>query len=175
VAVSGSSGDDNGIHRNAALSALLVSLGYYLGAKIGFALTSSRIPFRPVAAERRAPRRAALTPIRYWWLMLLAVFQPTGRSLQSGVPIPMMLCWFISNCSSADRCDRRAQVDQRSAAPGQLLRVGAFVAFAGFLAVLVIVPDASFVVLSSWGEASYWQVWRTRLLSNILANLTVVR
>jgi two-component system sensor kinase FixL len=34
--------------------------------------------------------------------------------------------------------------------------------------------DAAFVAINHWGEDSYWQVWRIRFTSNILAALTLV-
>jgi two-component system sensor kinase FixL len=166
------------IHRNAALSALLVSLGYYLGAKIGFALTLNPHPVSTLWPTNAILLGALLlTPIRSWWVMLLAIFPAhLAVQLQSGVPIPMMLCWFVSNCSEA--LIGAIGVRRFIKGPPRLdsfARVGVFVAFAGFLApFLSSFLDAGFVVLNGWGEARYWQVWRTRCLSNILANLTIV-
>jgi integral membrane sensor domain MASE1 len=34
--------------------------------------------------------------------------------------------------------------------------------------------DAAFVQLNEWGRGSYWEVWRIRLTSNILAALTII-
>ncbi len=47
-------------------------------------------------------------------------------------------------------------------------------AFGGFLApFLSSFLDAAFVVLIGWGTGTYWDIWRTRFFSNVLANLTL--
>jgi len=57
------------------LAGFLVGIGYYLGAKLGFALT-----LRPQPVSVLWPPNAILlaalllTPVRTWWFMLLAVF-----------------------------------------------------------------------------------------------------
>ena len=67
---------------------LLVFAGYYLGAKIGFALT-----FRPHPVSVLWPPNAVLlaalllTPVRIWWIVLLAAFPAhLAVQLQSNVP-----------------------------------------------------------------------------------------
>src|SRR5438477_80078 len=82
---------------------LSVALAYYLGAKIGFALT-----FRPHPVSVLWPPNSILlaalllTPVRVWWVILLAAFPAhLTVQLQSNVPPMMILCWFISNACEA--------------------------------------------------------------------------
>src|SRR6266487_5174893 len=83
--------------------ALFVFASYFLGAKIGFALT-----FRPHPVSVLWPPNSILaaalllTPLRIWWLVLLAAFSAHwAAELQSHVPPTMILCWFISNSCEA--------------------------------------------------------------------------
>src|SRR5205809_2720955 len=155
-----------------------VSAAYYLGAKIGFALT-----FRPHPVSVLWPPNSILlaalilTPVRVWWLILLAAFPAhLAAQLQSNVPPTMILCWFISN--SCEALIGAACVRYLIDGPvrfNRLGNVGIFIFFAAFLApFLSSFADAAFVAINHWGEDSYWQVWRIRLTSNILAALTLV-
>jgi len=159
-------------------TALLVFAAYYLGAKIGFALT-----FRPHPVSVLWPPNSILlaalilTPVRVWWLILLAAFPAhLAAQLQNNVPLTMILCWFISN--SCEALIGAACVRYLIDGPvrfNRLGNVGIFVFFAAFLApFLSSFVDAAFVAINHWGEDSYWQVWRIRLTSNILAALTLV-
>src|SRR6266513_2645552 len=159
-------------------AALLVFAAYYLGAKIGFALT-----FRPHPVSVLWPPNSillaalVLTPVRVWWLILLAAFPAhLAAQLQSNVPPTMILCWFISN--SCEALIGAACVRYLIDCPvrfNRLGNVGIFIFFAAFLApFLSSFADAAFVAINHWGEDSYWQVWRIRLTSNILAALTLV-
>src|SRR5678816_3410043 len=81
--------------------ALCVFVGYYLGAKVGFALT-----FKPHPVSVLWPPNSILvaalllTPLRIWWFVLLAAFPAhCAAQLQSHVPPLMILCWFVSNSS----------------------------------------------------------------------------
>ncbi len=159
------------------LTALAVSLGYYLGAKIGFALT-----FQPHPVSVLWPPNAILTAgllltsPRVWWALILAAFPAhLGAQLESDVPTAMIMCWFISNCCEALIGAGLA----RHIAGGPLhltsLRgVGIFsftVVFAGpFLSSFL---DAAFVRLNDWGQGGYWEIWRIRFISNVLAALAV--
>jgi signal transduction histidine kinase len=160
------------------LPALLVALGYYLGAKIGFALT-----LQPTPVSTLWPPNAILlaglllTPLRSWGVVLLSVFVAhVVVQMQSGVPTAMLLCWFVSNCTEAliGAGAVRRFAGERPAFDG-FSRVVVFLACAGFLGpFLSSFLDAGFVVLNQWGDAGYWTVWRTRFLSNVLATLTLV-
>src|ERR1700749_250593 len=83
--------------------ALIVFLGYYLGAKLGFALT-----FTPHVISIFWPPNAILlsalllAPPRRAWIVLLAAFAAhMAVELHAGVPVTMVLCWFISNSVEA--------------------------------------------------------------------------
>jgi len=57
----------------------------------------------------------------------------------------------------------------------RLRNVGIFCFFAAFLGpFLSSFLDSAFVVFNHWGQDSYWQVWRIRFTSNVLAALTLV-
>src|SRR5437762_5735708 len=81
------------------VTGLWVFVGYYLGAKLGFALT-----FRPHPVSILWPPNSILaaalllTPLRFWWLVLVAAFSAhCGLDLHSQLPPMMVLCWFISS------------------------------------------------------------------------------
>src|SRR6266478_4004960 len=85
------------LQRRTVLAALLALVGYYVGSQIGFALT-----FRPHPVSVLWPPNSILlavlllTPVRVWWLILLAAFSAhLAAQLQSNVPPTMILCWFI--------------------------------------------------------------------------------
>ena len=157
---------------------LSVALAYYLGAKIGFALTLQPHPISVLWPPNSILLAALLlTPARFWWLILLAAFPAhLAAQLQSNVPPAMILCWFISNSCEAligAGCvryliDHPVQFDR-------LRNVGIFCVFAALLGpFLSSFLDAAFVSINQWGHDSYWQVWRTRFTSNVLATITLV-
>src|SRR5947207_16009904 len=84
-----------------ALAAALIGISYYVGAKIGFALTFQPHPVSTLWPPNSILLAAlVLAPFRRWWLFLLAVLPAHFLiELQSGVPFPMILCWFVSNSS----------------------------------------------------------------------------
>jgi integral membrane sensor domain MASE1 len=85
------------------LSALLVFAGYYLGAKIGFALTFGPHPVSVLWPPNSVLAAALLlTPFRSWWTILAAAFAAHIMvQLESDVPPTMVICWFISNSCEA--------------------------------------------------------------------------
>src|SRR5262249_43444623 len=80
---------------------VLVFIGYYLGARVGFALTFHPHPISVFWPPNSILLAALLlTPARIWWFLLLAAFPAhLIAELQSGVPLAMVVCWFVSNCS----------------------------------------------------------------------------
>src|SRR5690606_24708725 len=99
-----------------------------------------------------------------------------GVELSSGVPLAMVLCWFISNTSEALI---GAGLMRRFADPPYRLdrygNLGVFVVCVVFLApFLSSFLDAAFVMANDWGESGYWTVWRNRFFSNTLAMVTLV-
>jgi len=160
-----------------ALAALLISVSYYLGAKIGFAFTFAARPVSTLWPPNSILLAAlVLSPFRWWWWLLLAVLPAHFLiQLQSGVPVSMSLLWFISNSSEAllGAFCLRYLIEEP-------LRFDSIRQVAVFVFVAVLAPfvssflDASFVVLKGWGTGSYWQIWRTRFFANVLAEIIVV-
>ena len=156
---------------------LLVEIAYYCGAMVGFALT---LPNHSVSTlwppNSIMLAFLLLQPRQNYWLILLGAFPAhLAVQLQSGVPLPLILCWFISNCSEAligAICLRRyivGPVDFSS-----LRCVLLYVVFAVFLApFLSSFLDAGFVSLIGWKQQSYWEVWLTRFPSNVLAEIAI--
>jgi hypothetical protein len=77
----------------------LVFAGYFIGARIGIALT-----FQPHSVSVMWPPNAVLlaafllAPPREWWLLIVAAFLAhLPVELDSGVPPMMVMCWFVSN------------------------------------------------------------------------------
>ena len=84
-------------------AALLVALGYYVGARVGFALTldASSVPIlwppTPILLAG-----LLLTPVRSWAVVLAATFAAhLAAQLQGGVPLAMILSTFVSSSAGA--------------------------------------------------------------------------
>lgn len=164
--------------RHLLATALWVFAGYYLGCKIGFALT-----FKPHPVSVLWPPNSVLvaalllTPPRKWWLVLLAALPAhLAAQLQSHVPPLMILSWFISN--SGEAVIGAGLMRYLVGGPIRfttLRNVGYFclcVVFIGpFLSSFL---DAAFVVSNHWGQDGYWELIRIRLFSNALAALIIV-
>ncbi|HKH94866.1 MAG TPA: MASE1 domain-containing protein [Gemmatimonadaceae bacterium] len=164
--------------RRAVAVVVGTGIAYYLGAQVGLALT-----IRPDTVSVLWPPNATLiaalllTPTRYWWIIIAAALPAhVAVQLQGGVPIPMMLCWFVSNCFEAllgaaimrRFSGGRGRIESMRALWVFVVGVSLFATFASsFL-------DAGFVVLNGWGESSYWHVWRTRFFANVLATQVIV-
>ena len=160
------------------LVGLLVSVAYYVGAKLGFALTLKPQPVSVLWPPNSILLAALLlTPPRWWfWIFLMVVPAHWASQLQSGVPQIMILCWFISNACEALIGALSIRFLSRGKFHLDTFRhTGIFilcgVLLAPFLSSFV---DAGFVALNGWGQSAYWQVWRTRFFSNALAALTLV-
>src|SRR3954468_14203159 len=89
--------------RRTMVAAALVFAGYYVGAKIGFALTFEPHPVSVLWPPNSILLAALLlTPKRAWWIVLLAALPAHLLvQLQSNVPPRMVFCWFISNSCEA--------------------------------------------------------------------------
>jgi len=157
---------------------LSVALAYYLGAKIGFALTLQPHPISVLWPPNSILLAALLlTPVRFWWLILLAAFPAhLAAQLQSQVPPAMILCWFISNsCEALIGAGCVRYLIGHPVRFDRLRNVGIFLVFAALAGpFLSSFLDAAFVALNQWGHDSYWQVWRVRFTSNVLATITLV-
>jgi two-component system sensor kinase FixL len=158
--------------------ALLVALAYYLGARIGFALTFQPHPISVLWPPNSILLASLLlTPVRIWWLILLAAFPAhLAVQLQSNVPPAMILSWFISNsCEAIIGAGCVRYFIGRPVQLDRLRSVGIFCFFAGFVGPFVSsFLDAAFVALNHFGNDNYWQLWRIRFSSNVLAALTLV-
>ena len=164
--------------RKALKTALLVCLAYYLGARLGFALTLNPSPISTLWPPNSIVLAALLlTPTRSWWVVLLGAL-PAHLAVQVplGFPPGMVLGWYISNCSEA----LIGAAIVRHLVKGELRfdrsrHVGVFIFGAAFVGTLVsCFLDAGFVTLSHTSQDSFWQLWRTRLFSNVLASLALV-
>jgi PAS domain S-box-containing protein len=159
------------------LAAVVVGIGYYLGAKIGFALTFEPHPISTLWPPNSILLAAlVLAPFRWWWLFLLAVLPAHFLiQLQSGVPVPMILCWFVSNSSEAVIGALCLRYLTNGPLRFDSIRQVTIFVFAALLApFLSSFLDAGFVVLNRWGSGSYWQNWHMRFSSNVLAELIIV-
>src|SRR6266699_3873112 len=157
---------------------LCVFVGYYLGAKIGFALTFQPHPVSVLWPPNSILTAALLlTPPRVWWFVLLSALPAHWLvQFQSQVPPTMILCWFVSNsCEALIGAGCVRYLIDRPVRFDRLRNVGIFCFFAAFLGpFLSSFLDAAFVVINHWGQDSYWQVWRIRFTSNVLTALTLV-
>src|SRR4030095_1251109 len=164
--------------RHLLATALWVFAGYYLGCKVGFALT-----FKPHPVSVLWPPNSVLvaalllTPPRRWWVVLLAALPAhLAAQLQSHVPPLMILCWFISNsCEALIGAGLMRYLVGGPVRVTTLRNVGLFclcVVFIGpFLSSFL---DAAFVVSNHWGQDGYWELIRIRLFSNALAAFIIV-
>jgi two-component system sensor kinase FixL len=158
-------------------AALAVFAAYYLGAKIGFALTLRPHPVSVLWPPNSILLAALLlAPVRIWWVLLLAAFPAhLTAELESHVPPTMVFCWFISNsCEALISASCIRYLINRPVRFDSLRNVGIFCFFAAFLGpFLSSFLDAAFVVLNHWGHDNYWEIWRIRFTSNALAALTL--
>jgi PAS domain S-box-containing protein len=160
-----------------ARAAALVFAAYYIGARIGFALTLKPHPVSTLWPPNSILLAALLmTPARSWWVLLLAAFPAhLAVELGVGVPAPMVFCWFVSNCTEAligASCVRG--LIKGPLRFDRVRHVGIFIVCAFLATLLSSYLDAAFVTLNRWGGSGYWDVWRVRVFSNSLASLTLV-
>src|SRR5687768_6949325 len=159
------------------VAALLVSTSYYLGAKIGFLLTFSPHPVSTLWPPNSILFAALLLlPLRWWWLILLAAFPAhLATQLNADIPLTMILCWFVSNCSEAlIGASLLRYLTKNQVRFDSTYNVGMFLLVALLGPFLSSFLDSAFVVLNQFGTSSYWDVFRMRFFSNTLASLTLV-
>jgi PAS domain S-box-containing protein len=173
-------GNDGGavFDRHLLMIGLWVFAGYYLGCKIGFALTFQPHPVSVLWPPNSIVVAALLlTPVRLWWFVLLAAFPAhLAAQLQSAVPPLMIVCWFISNASEALIGAGLARyVIGGPMRFTSLRRVGVFCLCVVFIGPLLSsFLDAAFVVWNHWGRDGYWELIRIRLSSNAVSALIIV-
>lgn len=159
-------------------AAVLVGVGYYFGTMVGFALTFQPKPISILWPPNSILLGALLlTPANWWWLLLLCALPAhLAAQMQSGVPATMLMGWFISNCSEAliGAAAVRKFIPERLRFDS-IRHVSLFLFLCAFLApFLSSFLDVAFVRLADWGQGSYWQLWRMRFFSNVLAILAFV-
>jgi len=160
-----------------ACTALVVAGAYYAGAQIGFALTFQPHPVSTLWPPNSIVFAALLlSPVRSWWLLLLATF-PAHILVQmnADIPISMILSWFVSNCSEAliGAFSLRYLIKSEMRFDNTY-HVGVFILVAFLAPFLSSFLDAAFVMLNQFGNSSYWAVFRMRFFSNVLASLTLL-
>ena len=161
-----------------ALAALSVGAAYFIGAKIGFALT-----FQPHPVSTLWPPNSILfaalilSKPRSWWFLLLAAF-PAHLLVQINADIPstMILCWFVSNCTEAliSASLLRYLTNAEELRFDTTHHVSIFIVVSLLGPLLSSFLDAGFVLLNHFGDMPYWSVFRMRFFSNVLASLTLV-
>jgi signal transduction histidine kinase len=161
----------------AVRTALLIALGYYCAARLGFAFTLQPHPISTLWPPNALLMAALLiAPARSWWWMLAAALPAHLLvELQGGVPLAMVLGWYVSNCSEAllGAGLTRAFV-AGSLRLDSLRSVGVFIACGGLAAPLLSsFLDAALVAAIGFGAGDYWTLVRTRFSSNVLAAITV--
>jgi two-component system sensor kinase FixL len=167
-----------GFNRHTFLAGVLVFLGYYLGAKIGLALTFLPYPVSVMWPPNSILMAALLlNPSRLWWFLLLCAFPAhLAAELASGVPLAMVLSWFVSNAAEAlvGAVGTRLLLGS-SPRFDQLRGLGLLFVCGGLLApLLTSFLDSAFVAFNRFGQQSYWEVWRMRCFSNVFAGLVVL-
>lgn len=160
------------------ISALLVAVSYFLGVHAGFALTSEYAPVALLWPPNALLLAALLLSPRRQWHVLIAAALPAHvlAEMSADVPLSMVLLWFVSNVVEA--------LIGAVAIRGYLHRAPQFDRFRDLVVFLIGAPvlatvlssflDTAFVAAIGWRYSDFWVVWRTRLLSNILATLTLV-
>ena len=164
-------------HRRLAALAAFASIAYYLGARLGFALT-----FQPNPISTLWPPNAILLGTlllaqpRHWPILIAAAFPAhIASQLESHVPVAMVLAWFASNCSEALI---GAYLVRRLLGDGlrfdSVRHTLVFIACAGLAAPFVSTfLDAALVVANHWGGADYWSLCKQRISSNVLSQLAI--
>ena len=156
---------------------LLVCVGYYLGAMLGFSLTLQPRPVSILWPPNSILLAALLlNPVRAWGFILLGALPAHWAiQIQNHVPIPMMISWYVSNGFEA----LFGAGAIRYLIGGQFRfdsfrSLGVFITFGVCLGPFVSsFLDAGLVGLNRWGASTYWEVWRTRFFSNVMAAMTL--
>jgi PAS domain S-box-containing protein len=156
---------------------LAVFAGYYLGAKIGFALTFHPHPVSVLWPPNSILLAALLlTPKRAWWVLLMAALSAHWLvQLQGDVPPRMIFCWFISNsCEALIGAGSVRYLIDSPVRLDRLRNVAIFCLCGVFLGpFLSSFLDSAFVAINHLGRGGYWEIWRIRFTSNVLAALII--
>ena len=156
---------------------LIVGVAYYIGARTGLALTMKTQPVSTLWPPNAILLAALLlTPPRIWPFVLLGALPAhLFVELTSGIPVVMVLSWFVSNSSEALIGAGLMRLVDPSPRLDSIRRAANFLIVGVFLSTfLSSFLDAAFVAWNRFGTAGYWDVWRARFLSNVLATLALV-
>jgi signal transduction histidine kinase/integral membrane sensor domain MASE1 len=160
------------------LAAALLAVSYYVGVHAGFALTAHHSAVSLLWPPNAIVLSALLLTPKHVWPLLIAAVLPAHLLAQvsANVPFAMILCWYVSNMFEALIGAWSIRRLLGYAPPFVRFReLMVFLLCGGFLAPFVSsFLDAGFVAWVGWRYDEYWQVWRTRFLSNVLANLMLV-
>jgi PAS domain S-box-containing protein len=156
---------------------LLISATYFVAAEIGLALTMQPAPVSTLWPPNAVVMAILLlTPPRLWWAVLLVALPAhLAVELRAGIPLPMVMSWFASN--SIDAIIGAGLFLWLSPGPVRFdsFRRYSVLVLASFASVgLSSFLDAWFIQLNAFGSVGYWDNWRLRFFSNILATLTLV-
>jgi signal transduction histidine kinase len=166
------------MERRNLTSVVGMCLVYYVATRVGMLLTPPSYPiatFWPPNAILTAV--LLLTTARKWpWLLLGVIPAHFASQLPLGIPVLTSLGRLIGNTGEAVLA---AGLVLRLVPREELFRTirGAAVFFVCAVAIAPLLTsffDAGVVVLTGWAGNDYWHLWVNRLLSNILAELTLV-
>jgi two-component system nitrate/nitrite sensor histidine kinase NarX len=158
------------------LAVLVVSIAYYLGAEVGFALTYpsalTSIFWLPNATMFAV---FLLVEPRRWWMYVLAA-APAHLAVQvkNGVPPLTMVLLFFTNIGDGALGAFLVRRFSRGKTRFESLRsVAVFLVVAVACPFAVSLLDAAVKVMT--GSASdFWLMWHTRVRSNVLTNVVWV-
>ncbi|HEY6356487.1 MAG TPA: MASE1 domain-containing protein, partial [Burkholderiaceae bacterium] len=158
-------------------AALTVGAVYYVGARVGMALTTAPLPLSVLWPPNALLFAALLLAPRRWWWVLIAAAFPAHllAELQDSVPVTMVLCWFVSNVTEALI---GASLVRWLAGPSPgLSSVRTVIVLCSAAALAAFVSsflDAGFVRLVGFGKGDYWSLVQARAPANMLASLIFV-
>ena len=164
--------------RNALTISILISIAYYITAKIGFWFSLQPGSVSTLWMPNSIVFAGLLLSHKRWWWLVIVISLPAhiAAELESGVPATMVVSWFVSNSFQA--LIGAAFIRYFHPAEFRLDRnkhLATFLIFGAFLApFLSSFLDAGLVKLNAWGAQSYWELWKVRFFSNVLATLTLV-
>lgn len=164
--------------RKVVTISVLISIAYYVTAKVGFWFSLQPGSVSALWMPNSILLAGLLLTTRRWWWLVVVICLPAhlAAEFESGVAATMILSWFLSNSFQAVigatlmryflpaevRLDRTKHLTM-------------FLVFGAFLApFLSSFLDAALVKLNAWGTQTYWELWKVRFLSNVLASLTLV-
>ena len=164
--------------RNALTISILISIAYYVTAKIGFWFSLQPGSVSTLWMPNSIVFAGLLLTHKRWWWLIIVISLPAhiAAELESGVPATMVVSWFVSNSFQA--LIGAAFIRYFHPAEFWLDRnkhLATFLIFGAFLApFLASFLDAGLVKLNAWGAQTYWELWKVRFFSNVLATLTLV-